>query len=123
MPKKDMKPTLPTPNQQGGNNGNNVRRRGGGWTPLQRWNHAGKTLGKTKEIANNFFGNTGPHDTATFNNSIKIIANYLHLQHRGNMSEAVRNMTPTTITILATPTPQPDPTNPGNVIPVSEIDT
>jgi hypothetical protein len=117
MPEKDVKPTTPTPNQHWDNNGNNVRCRGGRQTPQQRWNHSGKTLGKIKEIANNIFDNTGPHDAATFNKLLKNMADYLQLQHGSNVSEAVRNMTPTMITILATPTPQPDPTNPGNIIP------
>ncbi len=118
-----MKPILPTSNQHGDNDGNKVRCRGGQQTPRQRWNHAGKTLRKTKEIANDIFDNTGPHDAATFNKLLKNIVDYLQLQHGSDVSEAVRTMMPTTITIPATPTPQPDPTNPGNVIPVSKINT
>jgi hypothetical protein len=123
MPEKDVKPTPLTPNQHGDNNGDNVCHRSGQQTPQQRWDHADKTLGKIKEIANNIFDNTGPHDTATFKKLLKNITDYLQLQHRSDISEAVRNMMPTTITIPATPTPQLDPTNPGKVIPVSKIDT
>ncbi len=117
-----MKPILPTPNQHGDANGNNIRLSGGQQTPQQRWNHAGKNLGKIKEIANIIFDNTSPHDVATFNKLLRNNMDYLQLQHRSDVSEAVRNMMPTTITILATLAPQLDPTNPGNIIPVFKIE-
>ncbi len=96
--------------------------------PHQRWNQgahhgSGKFKGKTKEIEADVFENTGPHDEATFNKSLKNIANYLQLNHGNNVSKAVCNTTPANIILPDIPQPKPDPTKPGKLIPVSEIDT
>ena len=65
--------------------------------------------------------NTGQHDAATFNKSLKNVADYLQLELGNDVSEAVRNMTDTTITIPAAPTPTPDPKDPKVMIPPSNI--
>ena len=58
-----------------------------------RWNQGqqqgGKFKGKTKEIELDTFDNTGQHDAAQFNKSLKNIANYLQLNHGNDVSEAV----------------------------------
>jgi hypothetical protein len=80
-----------TPNQEGRNNhqGCNCHHHN-----RQHWNNnnnasGGKFRGKTKEIENNTFDNTGPHDAALFNKSLKNIANYFQLQHGNDISEAM----------------------------------
>jgi hypothetical protein len=69
--------------------------------PPHRWNQglSGKFKGKTKKIEFDTFDNTGPHDAAQFNKSLKNIANYLHLNHGNNVSKAVQNLTPVTIRV------------------------
>ena len=57
-----------------------------------------------------------------FNKSLKNITNYLQLELGNNISEAVRNMIHTTITIPAAPTPTPDHKDPKVIIPPSNID-
>jgi hypothetical protein len=68
-----------TPNQDGRNQRQGRNRRHN----CQRWNYnntsGGKFWGKTKEIKNDTFDNTGPHDAALFNKSLKNIANYFQL--------------------------------------------
>ena len=78
--------------------------------------------GKTKEITEHIFDNTGQYEAATFKKSLKNIANYLQLELGNDVSEAVRNMTDTMITIPAAPTPRPDPKDPKVMIPPSDID-
>jgi hypothetical protein len=132
MADRDIKPPSLVTNQPvGGDSSNdNERQRGGGHrrNPHQRWNQGahhggGKFKGKTKEIETNTFDNTGPHDAATFNKSLNNIADYLQLNHGNNISEAICNMTPANIILPDNPQPKPDPTIPGELIPVSEIDT
>ncbi len=104
---KETKPNLSgTANQQGGGDSNNNDHRAGGGgnhcNLRQRWRQRGHQgggtfKGKTKEIKNNIFDNTGPHNAAIFNKSLKNIANYLQLQHANNVSKAVCNMTPAMI--------------------------
>jgi hypothetical protein len=81
----------------------------------------GKIEGKTPEIKNDIFDNTGPHDAANFHRSLKNIANYLQLMHRNDVSEAIRNLTPITITLPPLP-PTVDPGT-GQLLPVFEIET
>ena len=65
------------------------------------------------------FDNTGQHDAATFNKSLKNIADYLQLELGNNVLEANCNMTNTIIDISAAPTPQKDS---KVMIPLSNID-
>ena len=110
---KGIKPHVPA--QQGGGDNNADQRGGEGNCRNNRhcWQQGrqGGTQfkGKTKEIAEDIFDNTGQHDAATFNKSLKNIADYLQLELGNNVSEAMRNMTDTTISIPAAPTPKPDP--------------
>jgi hypothetical protein len=60
---------------------------------------------------------------AIFNKSLKNIADYLQLNHRNNVSEAIRNMTPANIILPDIPQPKPDPTKPGELIAVTKFDT
>ena len=110
---KDMKLIVPT--QQGGGDNNNDWCGGGGY---RRNNHhhwqqgrQGGTQfkGKIKEIADDIFNNTWQHDAATFNKSLKNIVDYLQLKIGNDVSEAVRNITNTTINIPDAPRPKPDP--------------
>jgi hypothetical protein len=81
--------------QGGGRNGH----------PHHCWSQgsSGKFKGKTKEIKLDTFNNTGPHNAAQFNKSLKNIADYLQLNHGNNVSEAVRNLAPVTIIIPPAP--------------------
>ena len=123
---KDMKPVVPA--QQGGGDNNNDWRGGGGYrgNNRHRWQQGrqGGTQfkGKTKEIADDIFNNTGQHYAATFNKSLKNITDYLQLKLDNNILEAVCNMTNTIIDIPATPTPKPDPKDSKVMIPPSNID-
>ncbi len=95
--------------------------------PPHRWNQRnqqGKFKGKTKEIEYNTFDNTGPHDAAQFNKSLKNIADYLQLNHGNDVSEAIRNMTPVTIPIPPIPTGPPNPSDPSGIrcLPITEVD-
>ena len=123
---KDIKPNAPA--QQAGGDNNADRHGGGGnqrnnWHRWQQGRHGGTPFkGKTKEIAEDIFDNTGQHDTATFDKSLKNIANHLQLELSNDVSEAVCNMTDTKITIPAAPTPKPDPKDPTVMIPPSNID-
>ena len=69
----------------------------------QRWSQGnqpgGKFKGKTKEIEFDTFDNTGQHDAAQFNKSLKNIADYLQLIHGNDVSEAVQNLTQVIIDI------------------------
>jgi len=118
----DVKP--PTP----GGDDNKSRRQGGNRRGQNRHrrnqnpNQPGHFKGKTKEIEGDTFDNTGPHDAATFNKSLKNIADYLQLIHDNDTSEAVRNMTPMIIDIPAVPTPKKDPNDNSKTIPVPELD-
>jgi hypothetical protein len=132
MAEQDIKPPSPATNQLVGGDSSKDKeyQRGGGHrcNPRQRWDqgaHHGsrKLKGKTKEIEADTFNNTGPHDAAIFNKSLKNIANYLQLNHCNVISEAVCNMTPANIILPDIPQPKPDPTKPGELIPVSKIDT
>ena len=122
---KHIKPNDPA--QQAGGDNNTDRRSGGGNRRNNRYHwqqgHHGGTpfKGKTKEIAEDIFDNTGQHDATTFNKSLKNIANYPQLELGNDVSEAVRNMTDTTITIPAAPTPKPDPKDPTVMISSSNI--
>jgi hypothetical protein len=83
--------------------------------------HLGKFKGKIKDIKFEVFNNTGLNDATNFNHSLKNIANYLQLQLRNDVSEAIRNMMPMPITIPPAPTGQPDPNNPNATLPVTDI--
>jgi hypothetical protein len=75
-------------------------------------------------IENNIFDNIDPHNTANFHCYLKHIVDYLQPIHSYKVSEAIRTMTPVTITIPLVLTPQPDPNNPnGPLLPISEIGT
>jgi hypothetical protein len=97
--------------------------------PHQHWNQGahhgrGKFREKTKEIEANTFDNTGPHDAAIFNKSLKNITDYLQLNHGNNVSEAIRKMMLANIVLPEIPQPsKPNPNKPGELIPVSIIDT
>jgi hypothetical protein len=95
--------------------------------PRHRWNQGnqqGKFKGKTKEIEYNTFNNTGPHDAAQFNKSLKNIADYLQLNHDNDVLEAVRNMTPVLISIPPVPMRLPDSSDASGVkrLPITEVD-
>ena len=98
----------------GGDNNTNDARQGGRHDRRnrQRWSQGqqqgGKFKGKTKEIEHDTFDNTGQHDAAQFNKSLKNVANYLQLNHGNDVSKAVRNLTLVTITIPPKPVSQPD---------------
>jgi hypothetical protein len=81
----------------------------------QRWSQGnqpgGKFKGKTKEIEHDTFDNTGQHDAAQFNKSLKNIADYLQLNHGNDVSEAVRNMTAVNIAIPPIPLGELDPSD------------
>ena len=112
---KDIKPHIPVQQDGGDNNANWWG--GGGNCPnnRHRWQQGRQDgtqfKGKTKGISEDIFDNTGQHDAATFNKSLKNITGYLQLELGNNM----------TITIPATPTPKPDPTDPNVMIPPSDI--
>jgi hypothetical protein len=53
-----------------------------------------KFKGKTPEIKNDIFNNTGLHDVANFHQFLKNIANYYQLIHRNDVSEGICNLTP-----------------------------
>ena len=102
-------------------------RRGGRRQHRNRWNNSGggaspKNVGKTPGLENDIFDNTGAHDAAMFHRSLKQIADYIQLNYGNEVSEAIRTMTPVIIDIPPVPQDQPDPTNPSNIIKVSEID-
>ncbi len=109
-----------TPNQEGCNDrpGRNRRHHRQRWTNNN--NPTGKFKGKTKEIKNDTFDNTGPHTAALFNKSLKNIADYLQLHHGNDVSKAVRNMAPVTIIIPPKPTSPPDQTNITKSLPVDK---
>jgi hypothetical protein len=65
---------------------------------------SGKFKGKTKEIEFDMLDNTSSHDAAQLNKSLKNIADYLQLNHGNDISKAVQNLTPLTITVPPTPT-------------------
>jgi hypothetical protein len=95
--------------------------------PRQRWNqdnNSGKFRGKTKEIEYDMFDNTGPHDAAQFNKSLKNIADYLQLNNGNDVSKAVRNMSPVIIAIPPMPVSKPDPKNTSGtaLLNVAEVD-
>jgi hypothetical protein len=70
------------------------------------------------------FDNTKPHDTAIFNKSLKNITNYyLQLNHSNDVSEAICNVKPTNFILPDIHQPKPDSNNPGELIPISNIDT
>jgi hypothetical protein len=75
-----------------GNNKTDARPGGrNGHHPCHCWNQghqSGKFKGKTKEIKFDTFNNTGPHNAAQFNKSLKNIADYLQLNHGNDVSEA-----------------------------------
>ncbi len=108
---EDNKPRI----QAGGdNNQPNARQVGKNeWKNRQRWSQGnqpgGKFRGKTKEIEYDTFDNTGQHDAAQFNKSLKNIADYLQLNHGNDVSEAVRNMTTINIAIPPIPVGELDP--------------
>ena len=91
-----------------------------------RWNQGqqqgGKFKGKTKEIEQDTFDNTGQHDAAQFNKSLKNIADYLQLNHGNDVSEAVRNLTPVNIAIPRQPMGAIDPSDATKRLPVTEVD-
>jgi hypothetical protein len=74
-----------------------------------------------KEIKTDTFDNTGPHDATTFNKSLKIIADYLQLNHGNNVSKAVRNMTPANSILPDIPQPKPNPTKLGELPPSPKL--
>ena len=90
-----------------------------------RWNQGqqqgGKFKGKTKEIELDTFDNTGQHDAAQFNKSLKNIADYLQLNHGNNVSKAVRNLTPVNIAIPHQPVGEIDPNDDTKRLPVTEV--
>ena len=96
---KDVK-SPPDQQQGGGDNNNNEHNR-------HRWQQGHQNGGlfkcKTKEITDNIFDNTGQHDAAMFNKSLKNIANHLQLELGNDVSKAVHNMIATVIDILNTP--------------------
>jgi hypothetical protein len=82
MADQDIKPPSLVTNQLVGADSSNDNKcqKGGGHrcNPCQCWNQGahhggGKFKGKTKEIKTNTFDNTGPHDAATSNKSLKNI--------------------------------------------------
>jgi hypothetical protein len=83
---------------------------------------AGKSEGITPEIKNVIFNNTGPHDAVNFHRSLKNIADYLQFIHGNDVSEAICNLTPVTITVPPIPQPTVDP-GIGQLLPVSVIKT
>ena len=127
---RDIKPVVPAAQGAGGdnnnNNNNNDRRGAGNRRNRHRWVQpkaatpaGGPFKGRTKEIEDYIFDNTGPHDAAVFNNSLRNIADHLQYDLGNDVSEACRNMTPAIITVPNEPQPQPDPNSPGTMIPPS----
>ena len=103
--------------QAAGDNNNQTNCNAGrnGWWNRQWWSQGnqpgGKFKGKTKDIEFDTFDNTGQHDAAQFNKSLKNIADYLQLNYWNDVSEAVRNMTTVNIPIPATPLGELDPSD------------
>ena len=91
-----------------------------------RWNQGqqqgGKFKGKTKEIEQDTFDNTGQHDAAQFNKSLKNVADYLQSNHGSNVSESVRNLTPVNIAIPRQPMGAIDLSDATKRLPVTEVD-
>ncbi len=83
-----------------------------------------KFKGKTKEIEFDTFNNTGPHDAAQFNKSLKNITDYLQFNHGNNVSEAVCNMTTIHIAIPPVPVGKIDPNDASGTthLPVTNVD-
>ena len=125
---KEIKPAaspVPTP----ADNNNDHHRWGGGCHrhSCQRFHdvaaaHSGKFKGKIKDIEFDLFDNTGLNDAANFNRSLKNIADYLQLQLRNDVFEAICNMMPMPSTIPPAPTGRPDPNNPNVTLPVTNIE-
>jgi hypothetical protein len=93
--------------------------------PCQHWNQghqSGKFRGETKEIKFGIFNNTGPHNAAQFNKSLKNIADHLQLTHCNDVSKAIRNMSPIIITVPPTPQGTKDPANPmgKTILPITD---
>jgi hypothetical protein len=126
---RDVKPVVPAAQGAGGdnnNNNNNNERRGGegnrrnrhrwGQARQQQQQPSGPFKGRAKEIEDYIFDNTGPHDAAVFNTSLRNIADHLQYDLGNDVSEACRNMTPTIITVSDEPQGVPDPVT-GTLIP------
>jgi hypothetical protein len=62
------------------------------------------------------------HDAAMFHQSLQKIADYIQLNYMHKLFEAVRTMTPVTITIPDAPADTQDPSDPLKIIKASEID-
>jgi hypothetical protein len=97
----------------GDDGGNNFRR---GRRARNRFNNAaggatGPNAGKATPDAKLLFDNTGPHDAANFQRTLKTIGNYLHTTYGADVANAIRTMTPVTITLPDAP----KPTTVGNV--------
>jgi hypothetical protein len=99
------KKNIDNPSPPGGGNNSFC---GGQRNHCNRWTNAmnalpGKFKRKTQGIENDIFNNTGPHNAANFHCSLKYIMEHLQLIHGNEVSEAIRTMTPVTITILPVP--------------------
>ena len=103
--------------RQGGRKDN--RRNRHQWSQGQQ--QSGKFKGKTKEIEFDTFDNTGQHDAAQFNKSLKNIADYLQLNHGNDVSEAVRNLNPVNIAIPPQPVGEVDPSDATKRLPVTDV--
>ena len=115
--KKDIKPQ-PAQQNTPANRGRRNWRRGGSSNNTQSNN--GKFKGKTKDIEDDIFDMGGSHDAALFSRTLRAIADYIQLKYSNfDASEAVRKMTPATITIP--PPPQPTVDDSGREIPVSDV--
>jgi hypothetical protein len=123
--KEETKPAIASPQPGEGDNKNrgnrNHRRKRNRWNNVTvAGNIHGKFEGKTKEVKNDIFDNTGPHDAALFHRSLKNIADHLQLIAGNDVSEALRDMKPVMITILPPPQPTIDPST-GATIAVTSI--
>jgi len=105
---KDKKPTGDENNNSNNNNHNrrnNRNRNNRNCTmnvnnmPDARTSTVSTYEGKTKEIKDNIFDNTGTQDAALFSDSLIVIADHLHIIHGADLAEAIRMMKPVVITI------------------------
>jgi hypothetical protein len=123
----EKKPNAPAPQAVEANRG----RGGGRRHNRNRWNNTavgsmsmGKFKGKTPGIEQDIFDNTGANDAANFHRSLKHIADHHQLTCGNEVCEAIRTLTPVTITIPPVLKGEQDPNNASGttLLPVSDIE-
>jgi hypothetical protein len=132
---KDIKPANPG-NQATPGDGNKNRQTGGGGAGgdgcgrrnrhrynTNNNNSGNKFVSRNKGIKHDVFDNTGTNNASLFNKSLTHIEDYLleKLDHGRDVSDAVCNMTPVTITIPKPPKGLPDPNDNSKMLSVDDL--